>query len=89
MLAALDTVEDELATDTFAFAASDEDIHTAIERRVTELAGPAGAKLHTARSRNDQVATDLRLWCKRELPAVARLVADLQDVLLEPGDRGR
>ena len=51
----------------FEFVASDEDIHTAVERRVTELAGPAGAKLHTGRSRNDQVATDLRLWCKREL----------------------
>ena len=46
---------------------SDEDIHTAVERRVTELAGPAGAKLHTGRSRNDQVATDLRLFTKREL----------------------
>ena len=49
---------------------------------MTELAGSAGAKIHTARSRNDQVATDLRLWCKRELIAVARLVVALQDVLL-------
>ena len=56
-----------MAGEPFVFVASDEDIHTAVERRVTELAGPAGAKLHTARSRNDQVATDLRLWCKREL----------------------
>jgi argininosuccinate lyase len=79
--AALDTVGDELEAGTFAFAPTDEDIHTAVERRVTELAGPAGAKLHTARSRNDQVATDLRLWCKRELPTVARLIVDLQDVL--------
>ena len=75
-------VEHELATDTFEFVQSDEDIHTAVERRVTELAGAAGAKIHTARSRNDQVATDLRLWCKRELLAVARLVVALQDVLL-------
>jgi argininosuccinate lyase len=82
VLAALDVVEEELADDRFAFAPSDEDIHTAVERRVTELAGAAGAKLHTARSRNDQVATDLRLWCKRELPAVARDVMALQDVLL-------
>jgi argininosuccinate lyase len=82
ILAALDTVEDELATNRFVFAPTDEDIHTAVERRVTELAGPAGAKLHTARSRNDQVATDLRLWCKRELRSVARLIVDLQDVLL-------
>ena len=82
ILAALDRVEHELATDTFEFVQSDEDIHTAVERRVTELAGAAGAKIHTARSRNDQVATDLRLWCKRELLAVARLVVALQDVLL-------
>src|SRR6476660_4638962 len=74
ILSALDEVEDELASDRFAFAQSDEDIHTAVERRVTELAGPAGGKLHTARSRNDQVATDLRLWCKRELLEIARLV---------------
>ncbi len=49
---------------------------------MTELAGPAGAKLHTGRSRNDQVATALRLWCKRELVAVARRVVELQEVLL-------
>ncbi|MBA3803900.1 MAG: argininosuccinate lyase, partial [Acidimicrobiia bacterium] len=71
ILDALDGVEGELASDVFHFASGDEDIHTAVERRVTELAGDAGAKLHTARSRNDQVATDLRLWCKRELPSVA------------------
>src|SRR3954453_3289474 len=71
---ALDQIERELAGDQFTFVQSDEDIHTAVERRVTELAGPAGGKLHTARSRNDQVATDLRLWCKRELVEVARLV---------------
>ena len=80
--AALDTVGTELEAGTFAFAPTDEDIHTAVERRVTELAGPAGAKLHTARSRNDQVATDLRLWCKRELLDVARRIVELQDVLL-------
>jgi len=50
---------------------------------VTELAGPAGGKLHTARSRNDQVATDLRLWCKRELLGVARGIHELQRVLLD------
>ena len=55
---------------TFAFAPTDEDIHTAIERRVTEIAGPAGAKLHTGRSRNDQVALDLRLCVRREARAV-------------------
>jgi len=79
---ALDQVEAELAAGTFEFAPTDEDIHTAVERRTTELAGAAGAKLHTARSRNDQVATDLRLWCKRELTEVARRVIGLQRVLL-------
>ncbi len=90
VLAALDEVEAELSEDRFAFADGDEDIHTAIERRVTELAGPAGAKLHTARSRNDQVATDLRLWCKRELLEIGRGILALQEVLLaraeEAGD---
>lgn len=82
VLGALDTVEAELASGAFAFVESDEDIHTAVERRVTELAGPAGAKLHTGRSRNDQVATDLRLFTKRELGTVIGKVLDLQAVLL-------
>ena len=81
LLAALDTVDAELGAGTFTFSASDEDVHTAIERRVTELAGPAGGKLHTGRSRNDQVATDLRLWAKRELAVVATAVVALQTVL--------
>ena len=62
---------------------TDEDIHTAVERRVTDLAGPAGAKLHTGRSRNDQSATDVRLWCKRELLVVAHRIVQLQHVLLD------
>ena len=64
--AALDRVGAELADGSFAFAPTDEDIHTAIERRVTEIAGGTGAKLHTGRSRNDQVALDLRLYVRRE-----------------------
>jgi argininosuccinate lyase len=83
VLAALDRVEHELDSGEFAFEPTDEDIHTAIERRVTALAGPAGAKLHTGRSRNDQVATDLRLWCRRALDDVARRVLALQRVLLD------
>ena len=85
ILAALDQVDRELGDATFDFAPGDEDIHTAIERRVTELAGPAGAKLHTGRSRNDQVATDLRLWCKRELTEVGQAVVELQQVLFDRG----
>ncbi|MBI4882875.1 MAG: argininosuccinate lyase [Actinobacteria bacterium] len=82
IVAALTKVADEIGSESFNFRAGDEDIHTAIERRVTELAGPPGAKLHTGRSRNDQSATDLRLWLKRELPAVAGCILELQEVLL-------
>ncbi|MFM8907387.1 MAG: lyase family protein, partial [Actinomycetota bacterium] len=81
IVAALREVESEFAKGSFVFVASDEDIHTAIERRVTELAGATGAKLHTARSRNDQVATALRLFAKRELATTARNVLALIDVL--------
>jgi argininosuccinate lyase len=83
VLEALDAAEAELAGGTFAFVPSDEDIHTAVERRVTELAGPPGAKLHTGRSRNDQVATDLRLYAKRALTDVGARIAGLQQVLLD------
>jgi argininosuccinate lyase len=83
LLAALDRVEEELAAGTFVFRPEDEDIHTAVERRVTEISGDVGAKLHTGRSRNDQVATDLRLYARRELLSVARRVLNLQDVLAQ------
>jgi argininosuccinate lyase len=83
---ALTRVHNEFSEGEFEFVDSDEDIHTAIERRVTELAGDAGAKLHTARSRNDQVATALRLWTRRELTNVAARVIDLIDVLVASSD---
>jgi argininosuccinate lyase len=80
--AALARVEAELTAGTFTFLPLDEDIHTAVERRVTELAGPAGAKLHTGRSRNDQVALDLRLYVRREGRLTAHRLFDLMKVLL-------
>ncbi len=82
VLAALDVVAAELAEGRFTFVATDEDVHTAVERRVTELAGAAGARLHTGRSRNDQVATDLRLYTRRALGQVADRVLALQSTLL-------
>ncbi len=82
IISALNTVATEMSSGNFEFVASDEDIHTAIERRVTQLASDTGAKLHTGRSRNDQVATALRLWCKRELAQVAKLTLELCEVLI-------
>src|SRR3712207_1482178 len=70
----LDAVEAELREGSFPFAAEDEDIHMAVERRLTELAGPVGGKLHTARSRNDQVATDVAMFTRAAaLDAAARI----------------
>jgi argininosuccinate lyase len=80
--AALDRVSEELVSGSFIFKPGDEDIHTAVERRVTEIAGDVGAKLHTGRSRNDQVATDLRLYTRREVLSVAGKVLQLQKTLL-------
>jgi argininosuccinate lyase len=84
LLDALDAVEAELVSDAFPFADDDEDIHMAIERRVTEIAGPPGGTLHTARSRNDQVATDVALFTRdaagHATRAVDALVAALLDV---------
>jgi len=64
LLIGLESVEAELAGGSFPFREDDEDIHMAIERRLTELAGPVGGRLHTARSRNDQVATDVVLYTR-------------------------
>ncbi|MGH9225814.1 MAG: argininosuccinate lyase, partial [Acidimicrobiales bacterium] len=83
LVAALNQVEEELKAGTFHFLPTDEDIHTAVERRVTELSGDVGPKLHTGRSRNDQVATDLRLYAKRALAEVTSAVLALQQVLYE------
>ena len=83
VLEALDSTETELADGSFVFDAADEDIHTAVERRVTELAGEAGSRLHTGRSRNDQIVTDLRLWLVRELDDLAGLVIALQQTLAD------
>ena len=87
LLAALDAVEAELAGDAFGFEESDEDIHMAIERRVTELAGPVGGKLHTARSRNDQVATDVALFTRDCAGHAARAVDALAHALVDAAER--
>jgi len=83
---ALHQVASEFANGTFQFVAGEEDIHTSIERRVTQIAGPVGGKVHTGRSRNDQCVTALRLWIKRELAALAERLIALCDVLTQRAD---
>src|SRR5512133_1040455 len=82
----LATVKEEFSSGRFSFAPSDEDIHTAVERRLTELIGEAAGKLHTGRSRNDQVATDFRLWMLGAVPALQVALQDLQSVLVEQAE---
>ncbi|HLI44462.1 MAG TPA: argininosuccinate lyase [Acidimicrobiales bacterium] len=82
LVEALQRTGDELSEGVFEFQPDDEDIHTAIERRVRELVGDLGAKLHTGRSRNDQVATALRLYTREQVTLVAGLVIELQRTLL-------
>ncbi len=72
LIGALDEVERELDEGRFPFRDDDEDIHMAVERRVTEIAGAVGGKLHTARSRNDQVATDVAMFTRAHARAPAR-----------------
>ena len=71
----------------FKWSLDAEDVHLNIERRLTALVGDAGKRLHTARSRNDQVATDLRLWLRAEIDQVLKLLAALQRALLEQAGR--
>ena len=74
----LDKILGEIEAGTFTFSRALEDIHLNIESRLTELVGPVGGKLHTARSRNDQVATDFRLYVRDEIGTVDRALGMLQ-----------
>jgi argininosuccinate lyase len=78
----LKTVLTEFETGTFEIKSGDEDIHTAVERRLTEIVGSAGGKLHTGRSRNDQVATDFRLWVMDAINNVKTSIHALQLALV-------
>ncbi len=82
LLAGLDEVESELAKGQFPFHEDDEDIHMAIERRLTEIAGPVGGKLHTGRSRNDQVVTDLAMYTREHAAEAQTAIASLMAVIL-------
>ena len=79
----LSTIRTEIDDDTFRVEPGDEDIHMAIERRLIELIGAPGGKLHTARSRNDQVATDVALFVRAHTLGARELLRDLMNVLVE------
>jgi argininosuccinate lyase len=81
--AGLAAIAAEFADGRFSFAPTDEDIHTAVERRLKETVGPLAGKLHTGRSRNDQVATDLRLWLLDGLQDMAAALLELQSALVD------
>ena len=79
----LETILAEVRAGSFPWSVGDEDVHLAIEKRLTELVGDAGKRLHTARSRNDQVATDVRLYLRAAIDEIAVLLAGLQSALLD------
>ena len=87
LLGGLDRVEAEFDGGTFRFAPDDEDIHMAIERRLTEIVGPVGGKLHTARSRNDQVATDMAMFTRAHAQAAAEGIRGLMRALIGAAER--
>jgi argininosuccinate lyase len=82
LLGGLDRVEQELDRGEFHFRDDDEDIHMAVERRLTEIVGAVGGRLHTARSRNDQVATDVAMFTRAHALRTIQSLQDLQTVVL-------
>ncbi|KAH7923521.1 putative argininosuccinate lyase [Leucogyrophana mollusca] len=89
MIQGLKSVGQEWTNGQFQPAPDDEDIHTANERRLSELIGPLGGKLHTGRSRNDQVATDMRLWLLDEVDDIEKSLKGLIRVMVERADKER
>jgi argininosuccinate lyase len=87
LLRGLDQVEQELREESLAFSSEDEDIHMAIERRLTDIAGPVAGRLHTARSRNDQVVTDLMMYTRERSSDARTALTALMAVLLERAEQ--
>jgi argininosuccinate lyase len=83
----LDKIGKEIAGGIFALAATDEDIHTTVERRLGELIGEAAGKLHTGRSRNDQVTTDFRLWLMEADDRLHHAIRRLQESLVNRSEQ--
>jgi argininosuccinate lyase len=87
MLAALDALEVDVRSGVFTPTVADEDVHTALERGLVERLGTLGGKLRAGRSRNDQIATDLRLYLRDQARVLTVLITDLQSALLEQAER--
>jgi len=87
LLQGLDQVEEEIAEGRFEWSVSREDVHMNIEARLTELVGDAGKRLHTGRSRNDQVATDIRLYLREQIGYAIAEIRRLQTGLLDLAER--
>ncbi|KAG9078138.1 argininosuccinate lyase [Ceratobasidium sp. UAMH 11750] len=83
----LQAVDEEWESGKFEIKGTDEDIHTANERRLSEIVGPLGGRLHTGRSRNDQCATDLRLWLLDEVKTIEGALKGLIRVMVERADK--
>jgi argininosuccinate lyase len=86
---ALGQVLEEFAVGEFQPQLTDEDVHTAVERRLYELVGPVAGKLHTGRSRNDQVATDLRIYARTSIKRLDEAICEVQTALVAQAERNR
>jgi argininosuccinate lyase len=87
LIQGLDQVAQEWENNTFQINSSDEDIHTANERRLNEIIGPTSGKLHTGRSRNDQIATDMRLWLRGETQTLLSHLLELIQVTVNRSEK--
>ena len=87
IIAGLDQIEGEIKAGTFAFSRALEDIHMNVETRLREIVGDAAGRLHTARSRNDQVAVDIKLWVRDALDGLDRALQELQATLIERAEQ--
>ena len=82
----LEQIKKEISNNEFNFSTKLEDIHMNVENRLVEIIGDAGKKLHTARSRNDQVATDIKLWLRKKIDKIELCLKNLQQILIEKSE---
>ncbi|HBH72018.1 MAG TPA: argininosuccinate lyase, partial [Synechococcales bacterium UBA10510] len=87
LIEGLEAIRREAAEGSFCPTVADEDVHFAVERRLIALLGPLGKRLHTGRSRNDQVGTDLRLWLRQKIDAIDQALVRFERALLSQAER--